>query len=57
MKVFVASVVAAVIIAGGAMYGLDEAWQLQADEAFTSPTSVRIPSHLVGKNWNSASEH
>jgi hypothetical protein len=62
MKVYVASVVVAVIIAGGAMYGLDRAWQLPADQAFNSPTSVRIPDHgtthnLVGKDWYSASEH
>ncbi len=62
VKVYVASVVGAVIIAGGAMYGLDRAWQLPTDQAFTSPTSVRIPDHgtthnLVGKDWYSASEH
>ena len=62
MRVYVASVVVAVIIAGGAMYGLDWAWQLPADQAFNSPTSVRIPDHgtthnLVGKDWYLASEH
>ncbi len=62
MKVYVASVVVAVIMAGSAVYGLDQAWQFPADQAFTSPTSVRIPDHgtthnLVGKDWYSASEH
>lgn len=62
MKAYVASVIAAVLIAGGAMYVLDQAWQLPADQAFTSPTSVRIPDHgathnLVGKDWYSAREH
>ena len=62
MKVYVASVVAAAIIADGARYGLDEAWQLQADQAFTSSASVRVPSHgtthnLVGKDWYSAKDH
>jgi hypothetical protein len=33
-----------------------------ADQAFTSPTSVRIPSHgdthnLVGKTWFSGKDH
>jgi len=61
MRVFLTSVVAAIIIAGGAMLALDQSWQ-QADEAFTSPTSVRIPSHgnthnLVGKTWFTAKDH
>jgi hypothetical protein len=52
---------AAIIIAGGAMLVLDQSWQ-QADQAFTSPTSVRIPSHgnthnLVGKTWFSGKDH
>jgi hypothetical protein len=61
MLVFLTSVVAAIIIAGAAMLVLDQSWQ-QADEAFTSPTSVRIPSHgdthnLVGKTWFSGKDH
>ena len=61
MRVFLTSVLAAIIIAGGAMLVLDQSWQ-QADQAFTSPTSVRIPSHgdihnLVGKTWFSGNDH
>jgi hypothetical protein len=61
MRVFLTSVVAAIVIAGAAMLVLDQSWQ-QADEAFTSPTSVRIPSHgdthnLVGKTWFSGKDH
>ena len=61
MRVFLTSVFAAIIIAGGAMLVLDQSWQ-QADQAFTSPTSVRIPSHgnthnLVGKTWFSGKDH
>ena len=62
MKVFLISVVTAIVIAVGAVYALDSSPQLQADQAFMSPTSVRLPSHgtthnLVGKNWYSAKEH
>jgi hypothetical protein len=61
MRVFLTSVFAAIIIAGGAMLVLDQSWQ-QADQAFTSPTSVRLPSHgdthnLVGKTWFSGKDH
>ena len=61
MRVFLTFVLAAIIIAGGAMLVLDQSWQ-QADQAFTSPTSVRIPSHgdthnLVGKTWFSGKDH
>ena len=61
MRVFLTSVVAAIVIAGGAMLVLDQSWQ-QADQAFTSPTSVRMPSHgnthnLVGKTWFSGTDH
>ena len=61
MRVFLTSVFAAIIIAGGAMLVLDQSWQ-QADQAFTSPTSVRMPSHgnthnLVGKTWFSGKDH
>ena len=61
MRVFLTSVLAAIIIAGGAMLVLDQSWQ-QADQAFTSPTSVRLPSHgdthnLVGKTWFSGKDH
>ena len=61
MRVFRTSVFSAIVIAGGAMLVLDQSWQ-QADEAFTSPTSVRMPSHgnthnLVGKTWFSGKDH
>jgi hypothetical protein len=61
MRVFLTSVFAAIVIAGAAMVVLDQSWQ-QADQAFTSPTSVRIPSHgdthnLVGKTWFSGKDH
>jgi hypothetical protein len=61
MRVFLTSLVVAIVIAGGAVLVLDQSWQ-QADEAFTSPTSVRIPSHgnthnLVGKTWFSGKDH
>jgi len=50
-----------IVIAGVAMLVLDQSLQ-QADQAFTSPTSVRIPSHgnthnLVGKTWFSGKDH
>jgi hypothetical protein len=62
MKVFLISVVTAIVVAVGAVYALDSSLQLQADQAFMSPTSVRLPSHgtthnLVGKDWYSAKEH
>jgi hypothetical protein len=62
MKAFLTAVAAAVVIAAGAMYALDATWQRRADQAFVSPTSVRIPDHgtthnLVGKDWYSAKEH
>jgi hypothetical protein len=61
MRVFLTSVFAAIVIAGGAILVLDQSWQ-QADQAFTSPTSVRLPSHgnthnLVGKTWFSGKDH
>ena len=62
MKVFFTSVSTAIILAVGAFYGLDALSQHQADEAFTSGTSVRLPDHgnthnLVGKDWYSAKDH
>ena len=62
MRVFLTSVSAAIIIAIGSMLIVDQSWQRQADQAFTSPTSVRIPSHgdthnLVGKGWFSGKDH
>ena len=61
-KALFASIMAAIIVAAGAMYALDATWQRRADQAFVSGTSVRIPDHgathnLVGKDWYSAKEH
>ena len=49
MRVFLTSLFAAIVIAGGAMYVL-ECWQRRADDAFTSPTSVRITHEESGHN-------
>lgn len=62
MKSFFTSVVTAVIIAVGAMYALDAVWQRQADQAFITGSSVRLPDHgnthnLVGKTWYSTKDH
>ena len=62
MRVFLTAISAAIVIAIGSMLIVDQTWQRQADEAFTSPTSVRIPDHgsthnLVGKSWFSAKDH
>ena len=62
MRVFLTSTVAAIAVAVGAMDGLDSSLQLQTDQAFISPTSIRLPSHgtthnLVGIDWYSAKEH
>jgi hypothetical protein len=61
MQVFFASVVPAILIAATGMIVLDQVWQRQADEAFSVPASVRIPSHgtthnLVSQDWNSPTE-
>jgi hypothetical protein len=50
------------VITFAAVYTLDATWRHQADQAFVSPTSVRIPDHgathnLVGKDWYSAKDH
>jgi hypothetical protein len=62
MKAFLASIAAALVVAVIAVYALDATVQRPADQAFFSPTSVRIPDHgdihnLVGKDWYSAREH
>ena len=62
MKAFFASIAVTVVVAVGAMYALETVWQRQADQAFVSPTSVRLPAHgdihnLVGKTWYSAKDH
>ncbi len=62
MRVFLLSVVAAIVFALVAMYVVDKTWQQTADQAFTSSTNVRFPHeesghNLVGKDWSSAKEH
>ena len=62
MGVFLSAVAVAILIAIEAMFVLDRDLQYRSDELFTSPTSVRLPSHgnthnLVGKDWYSAKEH
>lgn len=62
MRSFAISVIVAVVVAVGAMYLLEQTFQRQVDEAFISPTSVRMPTHgnthnLVGRDWYSAKEH
>lgn len=62
MRVFLMSVMSAVIIAIGSMLILDQGVQRNADQAFGTSTSVRLPSHgnthnLVGRDWYSAKEH
>lgn len=62
MKAFLTSIAAAIVLAVAVVYGLDTQLQRQSDQEFTSPTSVRLPTHgnthnLVGKDWYSAREH
>jgi hypothetical protein len=62
MRVFLASIVAAIVVSVGAMYVVNEYWQQTADQAFTSTTNVRFPHeenghNLVGKDWTSAKDH
>jgi hypothetical protein len=62
MRGFLIAIVIAAGAAVGAMYLLDTGLQRQADQAFASGVSVRIPAHgnthnLVGKDWYSAKEH
>jgi hypothetical protein len=62
MRVFLMSAVAMVAIAVGSMFILDQVVQRNADLAFSSSTSVRLPDHgnthnLVGRDWYSAKEH
>lgn len=57
MKIFLAAIAVATIIAIGAVYVLDT-WQRPADQAFASTTGARIPDHgstnnLVGSDWRS----
>jgi hypothetical protein len=63
MRSFLTAVVAAIVVAVGAMLLLESVWQRHVDQAFTSTsTSVRIPDHgnthnLVGRDWYSAKDH
>ena len=62
MRAFFVSVAAFVVLAVGAMFGLEQFAQRNADQAFTSVTSVRLPDHgnthnLVGRDWYSPSKH
>lgn len=62
MRVFLVSAVAMVAIAIGSMFILDRVVQRNADQAFSSSTSVRLPDHgnthnLVGRDWYSAKDH
>lgn len=62
MKSFTLAVLAAAVLAVAFGYGLNLAWQHQADQHFASATGVRLPAHgnthnLVGKDWSSAEEH
>jgi hypothetical protein len=61
MKSFLAALLAAVIIAIGAVHVLDAYW-MQADQALTAGTSVRLPDHgdthnLVGKDSYTPTKH
>lgn len=43
MRVFLVSMMTVVVLAFGSMFFLDEVVQRNADEAFGSSTSVRLP--------------
>ena len=62
MPVYFASTIAIVLLAFAAMFALDQGVQRNADEAFSSPSSVRLSDHgnthnLVGLDWYSAKNH
>lgn len=62
MRVFLMSAAAMVVVAISSMFVLDQAVQRNADQAFSSSTSVRLPDHgnihnLVGRDWYSPNEH
>jgi len=55
MSSFLALIAAAIVVAAGTMILFEEVWQRRADQAFSSPTSVRTPDHgnthnLVGND-------
>ena len=55
MRAFLGSVAAAIVIAIGAMFALEGAWE-PADQAFTT-SGVRLDKvghNLVGKDWYSS---
>lgn len=59
MKTYVTTVIAVVALSAGYAYTLD-AFQRQADEAYSSASSVRLPDHgvitnLVGRDWRPGS--
>ena len=62
MKPFLSAIVAAVVVAVGAMWALDRIFQLSDYQAFVSGPSVRISAeeaghNLVGKDWYSSQDH
>lgn len=62
MRVFAMSIAAAIVFAVLGFYVFDKNLQQTTDQAFTSPTNVRLPHeesghNLVGKDWSSAKEH
>jgi hypothetical protein len=62
MRVFLMSATSAIVLAIASMLILDQAVQRNADQAFGSSSSVRLPDHgnihnLVGRDWYSAKEH
>jgi hypothetical protein len=57
MRIFIAAILAATVIAIGAMVVLDTVFQRQAYQAFSSPTNVRlseeaVPHSVVDKDWS-----
>lgn len=62
MRVFLVSIMTMIVIATSSMFFLDQVVQRNADQAFGSSTSVRLPDHgnihnLVGRDWYSATSH
>ena len=56
MRAFLGSVAVAIVVAIGAMFALEGAWE-PADQAFTSSSGVRLDdpgTNLVGKDWHSS---
>jgi hypothetical protein len=62
MRAFSHVMSAVTVVAIGSMFILDQVVQRDADQAFSSSTSVRLPDHgnihnLVGRDWYSPNEH